>query len=105
MLPNLRIKLRYSARDNAEMNAQAWNAKFPVGTIVIVTLADRRRRLARTIGIAQHIGQHDFIEVDRIRPGFVLLRWCWPVTATGVAFLARRAVSRPHPLDVGAPKQ
>ena len=81
------------------MDAAAWNAKYPLGTVVIVTLADRRRRLARTISLAQHIGQHDFIEVDQIRPGSVLLGWCWPVSASGLAFLARRALSRPHPLD------
>jgi hypothetical protein len=72
------------------MDATAWNAKYPVGTLVIVTLANRRRRVARTIGSAQHIGQHDFVQVDQIQPGFVLLSWCWPVNATGLAYLARR---------------
>lgn len=84
------------------MDAAAWNAKYPVGTLVIVTLANRRRRLARTIGLARHIGQHDFVQVDQIQPGYVLLGWCWPVNATGLAYLARRSARR-HALGVDAP--
>ena len=84
------------------MDAAAWNAKYPVGTLVIVTLANRRRRLAQTISLACHIGQHDFVQVDRIQPGYVLLGWCWPVNATGLAYFARRG-ARPHALGVEAP--
>ena len=79
------------------MEAAAWNAKYPVGTLVIVTLANRRRRLARTIGLACHIGQHDFVQVDQIQPGYVLLSWCWPVNARGRAHLAHLSAASPHP--------
>lgn len=61
------------------MDAAAWNANYPPGSWVIVTLANRKRIPARTLRPALRIGQHDFIEVDAIRPGYVLLSWCWPV--------------------------
>ena len=79
------------------MDAAAWNAKYPVGTVVIVTLVNHRRRLARTISLACHIGQHDFVQVDQIQPGYVLLGWCWPVNAKGLACLARLASAPPLP--------
>jgi hypothetical protein len=74
----------------AAMDWSKWNSKYPIGTLVIVTLADRRRRLARTVSAARHIGSHDFVELDVIQPGTVLLAWCWPVKGDAIARLAPR---------------
>jgi hypothetical protein len=77
----------------AAMDAAAWNAKYPIGSWVIVTLANRRRRLARTVALARRVGTHEFIELDAIQPGLILLTWCWPLKARALRTLAGRLVS------------
>jgi hypothetical protein len=61
------------------MEATAWNARYPVGTRVIVTKANGQRVLTRTCGAAVRVGQFAMIEVEAIQPGLTLLSWCWPV--------------------------
>jgi len=72
------------------MDAPAWNARYPVGTWIIITLANRQRRLTRSSSAAVHIGHHDFIQVEAIQTGYVLLRWCWPLKACALRVLALR---------------
>lgn len=71
------------------MDALAWNGRFHVGTPVIVTLANRKRLLARTVCPAVRIGHHDLIEVDQIRPGYILLAWCWPIRGNALRLLTK----------------
>lgn len=61
------------------MTAGEWNAKYPPGWPVIVTLANGKRIRTETASEAVRVGQFDMIKVAAIQPGSVLLSWCWPL--------------------------
>ena len=60
------------------MTSSAWNKLHPIGTKVVLTLANGKRFVTRTNSAAEHIGSHDFIRVGQIPVGLVLLDWIRP---------------------------
>ena len=56
------------------MDAPTWNSRHPIGTRVIVNLADGRILHTRSIAAAQRYGGLDYLEVAGIK-GLVLLSW------------------------------
>ena len=60
------------------MKYAEWNAAHPIGTKVVLTLANGKRHVTRTTSAAEHIGSHDFIRVGLIPVGLVLLGWIRP---------------------------
>lgn len=67
------------------MDSQRWNAKYPVGTTVILSLANGKRLPTRTRSRAERWGGLDHVAVEAIQSGYVLLSWCWPVKSESVA--------------------
>lgn len=64
--------------ESGQLTAEEWNATWPIGTRVSVTLVDGNVNWTRTKAAAIHVGEYDFIEVDGML-GLVLLDWCAPL--------------------------
>ena len=60
------------------MTANDWNARYPIGTKVVLTLVNGNQHVTHTTSAAEHIGSHDFIRVGQILVGLVLLEWVRP---------------------------
>lgn len=61
------------------MTGAEWNRRYPVGTPIILTLADGKRVPTRTRSAATMVGSFYMIEVEYIERGTVPLTWCWPI--------------------------
>lgn len=57
------------------MTAAEWNACYPAGTQVSLTLADGEIVWARTKSEAARVGQYEMIEIEGFS-GLMLLDWC-----------------------------
>ena len=64
------------------MSAQQWNERHPVGTRVIVTLANGHTLQTRTVSPARSWGGLDHVEVAGLA-GFVLLGWVRELERSG----------------------
>lgn len=60
------------------MTAEEWNASYPIGTEILLTLNNGVQKAARTVGAAVRYGGIDHIQVDALT-GYVLLAWVKPV--------------------------
>ena len=57
------------------MTAAEWNAAHPLGTKVVLKLANGKRCVTRTASIAATWGGLDHVRVESIATGYVLLSW------------------------------
>lgn len=62
----------------AVLTAAEWNAQYPKGTHVSLTLADSEIVWARTKSAAARAGQYEMIEIEGFS-GLMLLAWCRPL--------------------------
>lgn len=64
------------------MTAAEWNAAYPVGTRVAVTLANGDVLTTNTASDAERIGDHDMLRLEGSE-GYWLLSWCGAMEAPG----------------------
>lgn len=64
------------------MTSVQWNAAHPVGTKVVLTLANGKRRVTRTTSEAATWGGMAHVRVEAISEGYVPLSWVRPFLPT-----------------------
>ena len=65
-------------RQTAAMTSVEWNSRHPIGTKVVLTLANGKRRVTRTASQAETWGSRHHVRVEAIPSGYVLLEWVRP---------------------------
>jgi hypothetical protein len=65
------------------MTTDEWNARYPIGTRVRLTLADGETRDTRTLTAAQTWGGLDHVCVAGVT-GYVLLSWVEPANSVAL---------------------
>ena len=60
------------------MTSIEWNTQHPIGTKVVLTLANGKRRVTRTASQAETWGSRHHVRVEAIESGYVLLEWVRP---------------------------
>lgn len=66
------------------MTSIEWNRQHPIGTKVVLTLANGKRHVTRTASQAETWGARHHVRVEAIGSGYVLLEWVRAFHVAGV---------------------